>query len=53
MKKLIAAIGIGEVFYLVGLAAVTAGAAQISLAAGWITLGAIMLLTSVYSYLRK
>ncbi len=53
LKKLLSAIGLGEAFYLVGLTAVTAGAAQISTAAGWITCGTILLATSVYSYVRK
>ena len=53
LKNLLSAIGIGEVFYIAGLAAVTIGAAQFSWAAGWITCGSVMLSTSVYSYVRK
>ena len=49
-------IGISEWFYFTGLAVLTAGVAEISVAAAWITCGTVMLLTyaaSFYSYIRK
>lgn len=49
-------IGISELFYFTGLAVLTVGVAEISVAAAWITCGTVMLLTyaaSFYSYIRK
>ena len=49
-------IGPSELFYFVALAVLTAGVAEINVAAAWITCGTVMLLTyaaSFYSYIRK
>ena len=53
LKKLIDVIGMVEVFYIVGLIALTVGASYINTSAAWITCGSIMLATSIYSYVGK
>ena len=49
-------IGFGELFYFAGLAVLSVGVSEINVAAGWITCGAVILLTyaaGFYSYIRK